>query len=551
MADYQKSKEQNQYAKNSAGIDVFIHDAESGQRGYWCLGCGEELIAVKYSDINHKSFFRHQARNIEFERKCSFSNESYRHTLAMDILQRTKRIKVPNIYKYSIDGAKAILLEESKYVEAHSVKAELTFYEDDEGNVKWGKNPEIDNKNLLIRPDITFFDIHEVPILLIEIVATHKLDDEKKAKIRRLGIDTIQIIIPKDSPENIAKSLETSKNTKWIFNNAEQNTENIHLSPGDAEGVLPFDAIEMGFFKESFACRENQIRNLIRSITKCLGSEHYCESERGFRSELSRVAENTIRNQNRLDDLREQHRRKGQERHRDSLKTIAEEESIFAEIERGELRGIRENFNHAKRRQESNFNELESRYLSKGAELEGRRNQIRNNITREEQFIEEHTGIGNTQITIREATARVQNEIDRLERSRIEITRRFDEYGKSEQFRYSAEFGNIRRTIDSLPDDFRRKEEEVARRLESEETALRSAIGRSERAITINPEKYRTRTIQLFEGTNLERSQLPERFTKLFEGRTILNDWNAKQNTLNRNRAALECFNSGTYKKWN
>ena len=219
------SKEQNEYAKNVKGEPIFILEAESGRKGYLCIGCGEEMEAVrKIKNIHHKSYFRHCAKDVEIERKCTFSNQDYRHRLAIDILQRTKRIKVPNLYKYAPDGSQAILLEETQFIEAHSVRAELTFYEDDEAKVHWGKNPETDNKNLLIRPDVTFFDIHGKPILLIEIVVSHKLDDEKKAKIKRLGIDTIQITIPKDSPENIANNFLVTKNTKWVFNHVEQNT---------------------------------------------------------------------------------------------------------------------------------------------------------------------------------------------------------------------------------------------------------------------------------------------------------------------------------------
>ena len=58
-------------------------------------------------------------------------------------------------------------------------------------------------KFLLIQPDVAFFDKDETPILLIEIVATHKVDPEKIVKIKRLGIDTVQVKVPKDSPQEI------------------------------------------------------------------------------------------------------------------------------------------------------------------------------------------------------------------------------------------------------------------------------------------------------------------------------------------------------------
>ena len=107
------------------------------------------MDAVKKKNIYHKSYFRHSVKGVDNERKCTFSNQDYRHKLAIEILQFSKRIKVPNLYSYSSDGKKAVLLEDAQFIEANHVRAELTFYEDDEGNVLHGKNPNLENKNLL------------------------------------------------------------------------------------------------------------------------------------------------------------------------------------------------------------------------------------------------------------------------------------------------------------------------------------------------------------------------------------------------------------------
>lgn len=40
-------KEENEYAKNIKDEVVYIGDAISGRKGYWCLGCNEEMDAVK------------------------------------------------------------------------------------------------------------------------------------------------------------------------------------------------------------------------------------------------------------------------------------------------------------------------------------------------------------------------------------------------------------------------------------------------------------------------------------------------------------------------
>ena len=301
------SKEQNEYAKNVKGEHLFIMDAESGRKGYWCIGCDAEMEAVRRKkNLLHKSYFRHIAKDKKKgEIPCTFSNQDFRHNLAIDILHRTKRIKVPNLYKYTPDGKSAKLIQEAKFIEAHSVKAELSFYEDDDGNVLFGKNLEIDNKNLLIRPDVTFFDIQGKPILLIEIVVSHKLNDEKKAKIRRLGIDTIQIIIPKDSPENIAQNFLVTKNTKWVFNHVEQNTNYFQLPSGNTEGISQIDELQMGLLRESIICRRNQISNLIRSITKCVESQLYKRVEFNIGQEIQRIEEATREHQSRLEEIQE------------------------------------------------------------------------------------------------------------------------------------------------------------------------------------------------------------------------------------------------------
>ena len=90
------------------------------------------MQAVKFKVEHYRSYFRHDATDVKIERKCTFSNQNARHILAMDILARTKRIKVPNLYKFAPDSQSKILLQETTFVEAHSVRAELTFYEDED-----------------------------------------------------------------------------------------------------------------------------------------------------------------------------------------------------------------------------------------------------------------------------------------------------------------------------------------------------------------------------------------------------------------------------------
>lgn len=551
------SKEQNEYAKNVKAEPIFILEAESGRKGYWCIGCGEEMEAVrKIKNIHHKSYFRHCAKDVEIERKCTFSNQDYRHRLAIDILQRTKRIKVPNLYKYAPDGSQAILLEETQFIEAHSVRAELTFYEDDEAKVHWGKNPEIDNKNLLIRPDVTFFDIHGKPILLIEIVVSHKLDDEKKAKIKRLGINTIQITIPKDSPENIANNFLVTKNTKWVFNYVEQNTNYFQLSDRNSKAILPIDSIEMGFFRESVTCRANQIRNIIRGIRKCVESQHYDNIERKLESELSRVKDNTERDRERLEQLRIQHRKSVESRFKKAYDNLEREESEFEYTLEDAKRQLYEEYNGEQTNIEGQETNLEGRYLAKLESI------------REEQAIiirelKSRQGAGGTEEDIRRKfeseEARIIDELNSIKRQErdiegsIQSESRFEESFEGQRLQLE----NEEREFDKEITKFERDEQEEFDRLRKEflsnegttgeftKFAIEERIrGEYEREYQQVVERINTRDIQ-------SGDELSDKIKTILELRGLFINYNDVQKSLERCRNGREIIKNGSYEQWN
>jgi len=179
----------NVYAYNIENIAKHISEVESGRKGYYCIGCGKEMQARKGDILMHH--FSHDPKDIQNSGKCSYSDETYRHQLAKEILQRIKQIKVPALYKYPPDGidGKPNKLKDAQFIHADSVSIELTFYEDEDGRIVFGKDFIIDSgggKFLLIRPDVTFFDSKGAPILLIEIVATHKINADKISKIKKL-----------------------------------------------------------------------------------------------------------------------------------------------------------------------------------------------------------------------------------------------------------------------------------------------------------------------------------------------------------------------------
>jgi hypothetical protein len=581
-------KERNEYAKDNFGNHVYILDVEKGQKGYWCIGCGFEMQAVHGTIENRKKFFRHVAEGVETKRNCTFSNEEYRHKLAIEILQFTKRIKVPNLYSYSQDGKKKILLKESKFIEADHVRAELTFYEDDDGNIKWGKNPDLVNKNLLIRPDLTFFNAKGEPLLLLEIVVSHKIDDEKKVKLKRLGIDTIQIKIPKDSEENIKKGLETSINTQWVYNNEQERTNFIQISKRDRTQVLPAEELEKRLFRESYECRKSQLGNLIRSIEKCLGSQQYRGLVDQFEHELSRVKTNTESNRVRLEELRKRIRTRVSEKIRDKIEGVERQEEEFAEELNRESGIIQRSFDAAKRQRDENFGKLEERYQSKKRELEDSRIEYFREERKIDEFIESFDGIGSRKETIREASGRLQTEIEGISGNendfRTGITKRrrdeqskysesyrairarintlseefrrkefeIDEFEKSEQSSFAESYRSIETEIDSLTTEFERKESAIIKYLREEERKFINGIRIEEESIEDEIKRFRERVNNFMEDQNTFRTEgLPAGIKKLSDSRRILNNWEKEHSTYERYRVALEFIRKGVYKKWN
>jgi hypothetical protein len=288
-------KYQNVFADTTKGNSIHISQAERGRKGYFCQGCGKQLEAVRHKVPNRIDYFRHVPMDVKHDQKCTYRDETYRHKLAKESLGRLKHIKVPAVYKFPSKGEEGLanLLVESILIEAHSVEMERTFYEDESGEIKWGSGQGVDEKYLLIRPDVVFFDIDKKPLLLIELVATNKPDNEKKAKLRRLGINAIQVSIPKDTEAAIEAALYNTKRIKWLYNNVEQSTTYVSVPFSTSKGISQIDEQQKRFFAETFECRQAEVRNLIRTITRVLESKQFGEVIKQLGDDLSRVKGNT------------------------------------------------------------------------------------------------------------------------------------------------------------------------------------------------------------------------------------------------------------------
>ncbi|RYE42239.1 MAG: hypothetical protein EOP48_23495 [Sphingobacteriales bacterium] len=341
-----------------------------------------------------------------------------------------------------------MFLVDARVIEAHSVGIERRFYEDENGEIRWGRSSEIEEHHLLVQPDVTFFDANGNPILFIEIVATHGVNVEKRLKHKRLGIDTIQVTISKGSPEEIEASLMKTDRIKWIYNNDQERTKYVPTSSSATAGVLPIDELQRELFEETLACREAQINNLIRSITKCLGSEPYRQSEEGLRSEISRVARNTAEHKRRFQQLKESNREAVIAEHQPRRNRIRGEQEelsrIKAELER-EAADIEQRISQIKsyqRREGNPFEEQERTIEREAADVEG--------------FIEQ------------EAAG-----IDQIQRNRENLPERFRIQDESTEARFKrleeterAEIGSIEQRRNDLPGRTERSKAELRSRIE-------------------------------------------------------------------------------------
>ena len=342
---------QTDRAKNVKGNTIYIENAESGRKGYFCLGCDKPMEAnIQRKNPNRRSYFSHVPVDVsKGEKKCSYSNREHRELIATDILQRIKKIKVPEVLKFPPKGDKRnpVLLAHSEFISAYKVRSQLTFYEDEEGKIHSGKNPEIDERYLLLRPDVTFFNEKNEPILFIELVITHKVNDEKKIKLGRLGIDTVSIIVPRGSDQEIEDNFNSVQRVKWEYNDQAARTSYLSVSNRASEGILDFDEQQRRIFGESISCRRSRINNTLRTIRKCLEGKSYGEAERNFEREIFRIKEASRKEEQELASLEKYHREEA----------VAEASRRFPHIERekGE-------FEEEERRCGSKETQLEEKY---------------------------------------------------------------------------------------------------------------------------------------------------------------------------------------------
>lgn len=521
---------QNDWAFNQ-DFTKYLHitTASKGLNGYYCLGCKKEMQAVKGKIKAHH--FRHHANNVDKHKtECVVASKKYRELLAKDILHRLKLLKLPYVFKYpptGIDGAPN-LLQDPITVKADFVKSELTFFEDENSLIKFGVDPDVDESLVLIKPSITFFDKNFKPILLIDFVDNHKIDDIKRNKLKHLGINTVQIIIPKKPESEIEEALKSRTKIKWVYNEIESETAYIHLSKPHNNRVWEIDNEQRELFEESYKCRASQIKYLIRSIRRGLESQSYKRTEQHLEQEISRIERATKAERQGLGDM---------------------EARTEGEV-REELAGRLKSFEKEKVRFEKDYTDLESRYLKKRSEIEEAERIELNRFEIEDIFRDTEDGI--------------RGDFDyRRERIKADFKLRREEIERQSR-EIEGRTRNLSIDLKQLPNKSRRiKAEEEAKldsrieKLKSEQSTIESKIEnfgeyaiKEERRFVLEFEKYRKQSIETINNRDSQGdSRLSKRIKAILDVGRITTNYNERLKTYKRYKAYLELARGGTWKR--
>ncbi|MCY2685866.1 hypothetical protein [Salinimicrobium sp. TH3] len=354
-----------QYA-HFEGEDIYISRAESGRRGYTCIGCKRPLEAViQRKNPEHKSYFRHIIDPREKQSfHCSFNSKKYLERVVEKIIIDKGSILLPKVLKYPPLGSSHVplLLREERVFNPSEIKAQQTFFLKERVEAKPSTEDSSQVKKKHIRPDVVFYGENGAPILFIEIIITHPIDDIKKAKLINLGIDTIQIDLPHGDKDELREIIEAGTNTKWVFNNEEFYTDYFSITGENRKEFPSINEQQRSFFQESSTCRRARIRELIQSIERCMETDKFLAIEKELGAEIVRIGELTTAAKSRLGKMET-------EQEAGLYSEFEPEENGLREAEKGERA--------ESERIEAEQKDLEARYTAKTEKLREEESAIR------------------------------------------------------------------------------------------------------------------------------------------------------------------------------
>ena len=541
----QKEHDDHSYAHDLQDKLKHISEVERGRKGYFCPGCRQKMIARKGDiKIHH---FAHDPQDVERRGKCTYSDETIRHKLGKEILQHLKHVKVPSLRKYPPDGQNGgvQIIRESWTMEADSVAVEMPFYENEEGKIIWGRDhawKTDSGKFLQIQPDITFLDAEGKPILLIELVATHKINEEKYLRIRNLGIDTIQVSLPTGPSTEIEETFHKTARTKWVYNYERENTEYQYVSPRSGQDVSLGDEFERGLvnFERTYECKVFEIKGAIRRFRKYLESEQFTSLRKQIQQKIRRTERNTTEYRKQWRELQER---------------IDREVSAGFESERARLDEIEAKFILEESEFEKTNGGLEERYQFKDQSLRNEERAYRATSQEEIDDIAER---------IRELGANPEPLSDRIEKLRAEE----EEYKRaieSEEIYLekrrefiAEEISGIDKQSIEIESEASRLEIEysgIEKRVRAEnserEDQIRSDLGRSEQELRAKFDRDRELSVGAIKDRDIGRTpRLNRKIKEIVEAGGLLDIIPITAELERRLRQARSEFDQGSYKEW-
>lgn len=536
---------EHSYALDLKETVLHISQVERGRKGYFCPGCRQGMIAKKGKvNIQH---FAHDPGDTTHRGQCTYSDETYRHKLGKEILQRERRIKVPALKKYpdiGQDGA-PFVIRDAWVVEAAWVAIEMPFYENSDGQIQWGKHPDWAqdrSRNLLIQPDVTFFNANDEPILLIELVATHKITDEKYLRIRNLGLDTVQVSLPKGPPSEIQDTFSKTARTKWVYNYERETAQYQFVPARSGQEILPSDEFEKGLieFGQTYECKVFEVNEAIRRFTRYLESEQFRSAKGKLDSDIRQAKRNTKIAYEQWEQL--------QRRIEEEVSAeFAEEEASLDQLE-SEL-GIQEGIfrEHKEGVKKAYFAETGRIGREKGEYRSGRREDISELESRLIELGGNGKTISDRISDLREEEVRYQRSIESeesyLESATADIVQKIGEV--------EAEISRIEVEEAGLPEEAARHETELRSQNSKNEERVATELRNAEDDLRAEFDGLREVSIGAIEKRDHQRaSRVRGKIEELVKAGGLLESITFRQDRERKLREIRKAVDDGSYKEW-
>ena len=159
----------------------------------FCPACGHRLVARKGQTVQHH--FAHYQRS-----QCSAAVETALHQLGKQVLLSEKSILMPAI-SVSHNGREYLVREEA-VIELEDAQAERSMGD--------------------IRPDVIAHVAGKM--LAIEVCVTHKVDEEKRAKLANKKLSTIEIFLPVElaceDESSVRSAVAMTARRQWAYSEA-------------------------------------------------------------------------------------------------------------------------------------------------------------------------------------------------------------------------------------------------------------------------------------------------------------------------------------------